>query len=433
MLIEGFGRYQKIDATLLQPQTPSDCKRFIAYNTALIARGLGRSYGDSALANTILDMGQLNHFLAFDKNTGIVSCAAGIAIYELLTVFVPQGWFLPVTPGTRHVSLGGMIASDVHGKNHHHDGTISEHVISIKLLLGTGEIVETSKSSYPELFHATCGGMGLTGVILSVTLQLKPIKSSNILQTTVPSTCLDEALEHFAQHSEATYSVAWIDCLARGKHLGRSILMLGEHASDGVLTYNTKKPLTVRIQAPDWLVNQYSIKYFNAFYYHKNRLRPAASAVSLPTFFYPLDKLNNWNLLYGNSGFIQHQFVLPKSGGDIGLKKILQRITESKRGSFLAVLKTFGEQNANLLSFPMAGYTLALDFKVTPGLLELLDEIDNMVLDFGGRIYLTKDARMSEKTFKLSYNRWQEFEEVREKYGAVGKFASQQSKRIGLQ
>jgi FAD/FMN-containing dehydrogenase len=299
------------------------------------------------------------------------------------------------------------------------------------MLLGTGEIVTASHTDKTDLFHATCGGMGLTGVILSTSIQLKRIQSSNIKQTTLKASCLEAVCEQFEQNQSATYSVAWIDCLAQGKQLGRSVLMLGEHAEDGQLETNIGKVMTIPIYMPAQLLNKWSVKAFNVAYYAKAANNKTATVPYQP-YFYPLDKLNDWNKLYGKNGFVQYQFVLPKAAGTEGMRKILTKIAQSGTGSFLAVLKMFGAQNQNLLSFPTAGYTLALDFKMCAQTVALVKELDAMVVSLGGKIYLTKDALMTEQTFKATYPQWQQFEKIRAQYGAIGKFASAQSQRLGL-
>jgi FAD/FMN-containing dehydrogenase len=379
-----------------------------------------------------LETSELQYFQDFDALTGVLACDAGVSLYEILNVFVPKGWFLPVTPGTRFVTVGGAIASDVHGKNHHIDGTFCEHVISFEIALGNGEIVTASPKQNMELFHATCGGMGLTGVILSARIRLKPIVSSEILETTIKAQNLDAVLDGFEEYGGSTYSVAWIDCLAKGSDLGRSLLMIGEHADDGALRLASKKPVTIPMDAPTQLLNPLSIKAFNTLYYQKVLQAKQCRRISFETYFYPLDQMLEWNRLYGKPGFLQYQFVIPKSEGRDGMRRILEEIVDSGQGSFLAVIKIFGKQNANYLSFPIEGYTLALDFKVSPNVIDLLSRLDKLVLQYGGRVYLTKDARMSEKTFKLGYPRWEEFEAVRSKYHALGKFASLQSRRLGL-
>ncbi|MCE7527908.1 FAD-binding oxidoreductase [Polynucleobacter sp. IMCC 30228] len=432
MQISGWGRYPKIDAEVNLPRDLLQASALVKSDGLLIPRGLGRAYGDSSLASRVLETTNLQFFHSFDSVSGILSCDAGVSLFEILKVFVPKGWFIPVSPGTRFVTVGGAIASDVHGKNHHLDGTFGQHVISLQLLLGNGEIVQVSPTENTALFHATCGGMGLTGTILSASFRLVPIKSSEIIETTIKAANLDAVLDGFEQFGASTYTVAWIDCLAQDENLGRSLLMVGEHAEDGPLTVADKNPLTMPVDAPSSLLNPFSIKAFNALYYAKAQNGLSTRRRSFESYFYPLDQILQWNKLYGKAGFMQYQFVIPTSAGREGLRQILKTIAASGQGSFLAVLKTFGKKNANYLSFPIEGYTLALDFKVTEPIFALMDQLDHLVLQYGGRLYLAKDARMSETTFKTSYPNWQDFEAVREHYHAIGKFASLQSKRLGL-
>lgn len=432
-LIEGWGRYPRQEAQVLLPRSLGQCRQLLATTGgALIARGLGRAYGDSALAAQVMAMGPLDHFEWFDPATGLVRCAAGVSLDAMLRTFVPRGWFLPVTPGTRFVTVGGAIASDVHGKNHHVDGTFGQHVRALEILLGNGERVTASPSENADLFRATCGGMGLTGIILAATVQLKRVRSSDVIETTIKVPNLDSALEAFERHRDSTYSVAWIDCLARGAGLGRSLLMLGEHAPDGALEAPGKGALPVPFDLPAGLLNRASLKALNTLYYHRVRRRHSTRRIPYTPFFYPLDALSGWNRLYGKAGFVQYQFVLPRQAGAAGMREVLAVIAESGRGSFLAVLKTFGPANANFLSFPTEGYTLALDFKAEPAVFALLDRLDAIVLGHGGRLYLTKDARMSADMFRRSYPHWQEFEQVRARWHAHGRFASTQSLRLGL-
>jgi decaprenylphospho-beta-D-ribofuranose 2-oxidase len=433
MQIHGWGRYPSIDANILSPQTHIDCANFVKNNQVILPRGMGRSYGDSANSLIVIQTAYLDHFIQFDESRGVITCESGVSIREILQLIVPKGWFLHVTPGTSFVTVGGAIASDVHGKNHHLNGTLSENLLTIDLMLGTGEILKITKYSHPDLFRATCGGMGLTGIILSASIQLKPIKSSQIIQTTIKANCLEEVYELFEENHASSYSVAWIDCLARNMQLGRSLLMLGEHAQDGTLDYSKKMNLNMPIDIPGSLLNHYSVKAFNALYYHRTFIKIKAKAMPLESFFYPLDAMGNFNRLYGKAGFVQYQFVLPKTAGVKSMKKVLEVIAESGKGSFLAVLKAFSKANENFLSFPIEGYTLALDFKMSEHTIQLIKQLDNMVIEMGGRIYLTKDALMTETSFKKSYSHWEKFEEIRAKYGAIGKFASSQSKRLGLQ
>jgi len=438
--ISGWGRYPSIESETVFPNQAGLVASSVERSnyTSRVARGLGRSYGDSSLAEHSINLSKLDHFIDFDEKTGDLTCSAGVSFAEILNVFVPKGWFLPVTPGTQFVTVGGAIASDVHGKNHHLDGAFSEHVSSIRLCLGNGEVIDCSATTNPTLFLATCGGMGLTGVILQATFKLIPIESSYIDETTYKTGNLAETLEKFEQHDASTYSVAWIDCLATGKDLGRSLLMIGEHntpkedTAENPLHVAPHSKLNMPLDLPSFTLNSVSVKAFNALYYGKVRKLESQRNVHYAPFFYPLDSIQNWNRMYGKNGFVQYQFVIPKSAGLVGLTQILTEIAQSKRGSFLAVLKVFGKKNDNYLSFPEEGYTLALDFKMDNTLLAFLDKLDKIVLEYGGKLYLTKDARMSEAMFKQSYPLWETFQEVRHQYHAHQAFNSLQSKRLGL-
>ena len=429
--ISGWGRYPQSRAQVYRPQSLADCKAPLFANQTFIARGMGRSYGDSASAATVLHTQHLDHFVSFDAQSGLLSAEAGVSLREIIALTVPRGWFLPVTPGTSFVSLGGAIASDVHGKNHHVAGCFGQHVVSIDLLLGSGQRVTTSPSELPDLFYATCGGMGLTGVILSATIQLLAIPSAFVRQRTLKCRSLQAVCEALEENLSSTYSVAWIDCLATGSSLGRSVLILGEHAPEGEHAFSLKDPINIRVDAPNWLLGQTSMRLFNSLYYAKAR-HGSQSVAGLTPYFYPLDAIGHWNRLYGRTGFLQYQCVVPKADGYAHLRNILSQIVNSRMGSFLAVLKTLGPANRHPLSFPIEGYTLALDFKRTEQAIRLIRRLDNQIAHIGGRVYLTKDAVMQEVTFKAMYPRWQEFESLRERYHAVGRFASQQSVRLGL-
>lgn len=434
MELHGWGRHPVIDAEVTYPASRSAAVAAVASNArhSMIARGMGRSYGDSALAARVISSRYLNLLLDFDPASGKVRCGAGVTLAELLEVFVPRGWFLSVTPGTKFVTVGGAISSDAHGKNHHGQGCFSERVERFDIVVASGEVLTCSRGEHPDLFHATCGGMGLTGVILEATLQLMPLKNSYIEQTTVKCANLEEALASFDSCRGSTYSVAWIDCQATGSLTGRSLVMLGEHAASGTLIMPGRRVLSVPVDFPGWLLNPHSIRAFNALYYHRVRAKHSSRRLHYEAFFYPLDSLKDWNRLYGKGGFTQYQFVIPKAAGLAGVSGILRRIAGSGRGSFLAVLKLLGPENANYLSFPIEGYTLALDFKLQRGLFDLFEELDAMVFDHGGRIYLAKDCRLNAAGFQRGYPRWEAFQAVRERYGARGKFGSLQSERIGL-
>ena len=430
-IIGGWGNYPQQGAQLVTPPSSASLNAEVKLEGSLIARGVGRSYGDSANAPKVLQTSYCDHFLEFDEKTGRLTAEAGITLREILKVIVCRGWFLPVTPGTSYVTLGGAIASDVHGKNHHIAGTFGQHVKSMSMVLGTGEVVTTSEDENPDLFHATCGGMGLTGIIISATLQLLPVRSSLINHKTIKADCIEAVCEAFKDNITATYSVAWIDCLAKGKSLGRSVLMVGEHAEKGGLELDIKDPVSVPFNTPSALLNSVTMKTFNATYWHKTK-HNRTQTVPLMPYFYPLDAVGAWNKFYGKAGFLQFQCVIPKQDGITNMHRLLTEVAESGEGSFLAVFKQFGKANNNLLSFPTEGYTLALDFKLTASAITTLHRLEDIVVGMGGRLYLTKDAVMQESTFKATYQKWEAFELVREKYGAIGKFSSAQSKRLGL-
>ncbi|WFU18779.1 FAD-binding oxidoreductase [Bradyrhizobium sp. CB3481] len=432
-IVHGWGRYPVVEAEIRSPVDPPGIAAAVKSRARpVIPRGMGRSYGDSALSDQIIDCCGLNGVSAFDFEAGLIRCGAGVTLSDLLTHSVPKGWFLPVTPGTKFVTIAGAIASDVHGKNHHLEGCFSEFVESFDLMLAGNEILTCSRHQHVDLFHATVGGMGLTGIILEATLRLKPISSTVVEQITFKARNLQEALHLFDAHEASAYSVAWIDCMVTGPAMGRALLMLGEHSEFGGLSLPDKRRISVPFDVPTQTLNRFSIKAFNWLYYHRIRQARSSQRVDCESFFYPLDGIHGWNRLYGKRGFLQYQFVVPKHAGLEGLTALLKQIVESRRGSFLAVLKLLGRANQNLLSFPIEGYTLSVDFKLEDGLFELLNELDAVVLDYGGRIYLAKDARMKEATFKRSYPRWMQFQEVRSRYGALATFSSRQAQRIGL-
>ena len=273
--------------------------------------------------------------------------------------------------------------------------------------------------------------MGLTGIIISASIQLIPIQSSFINQKTIKADCIEAACEDFANNADSTYSVAWIDCLSKGKNFGRSVLMFGEHADQGELEVDIKHPISIPINTPPALLNSLTMKAFNGAYWHKSK-HNHNQTIELMPYFYPLDVVGAWNKLYGKNGFLQFQCVVPREDGVANVRRLLTEISNSGEGSFLAVLKQFGKPNDNLLSFPTEGYTLALDFKLTASIIKTLRRLEELVAHMSGKLNLTKDALMQEDTFKKTYPNWEKFESVREKYGAIGKFSSSQSKRLGL-
>ncbi|WP_165323801.1 FAD-binding oxidoreductase [Rhizorhabdus phycosphaerae] len=407
----------------------------------MIARGNGRAYGDPAIGlSTTIDMRRLDRLIAFDDATGLLVAEAGLTLAEIIDIFLPRGWFPAVTPGTKFVTLGGAIAADVHGKNHHGEGSFRRHVAWFDLLGPDGVERRCSSDEHAELFHWTMGGMGLTGTILRAAVWLRPVETAWIRQRTIPTASLAETMDAFEANAAATYSVAWIDTLAAGRSLGRSILMLGEHAGVDELpsplaanrfARRRGPTLDVPLTPPISLVGGPVIRAFNALYYARNRSKAGNSLVSIDSFFYPLDAILRWNRIYGRRGFVQFQCVLPLAAAQAGLTTMLSRIAASRTGSFLAVLKRMGAEEGPF-SFPMEGYTLALDFPVGRRTEALTAELRAMTRDHGGRLYLAKDAQMTEAEMSVLDPRGLAFARWRREHGLAGPLRSHQSERLGL-
>lgn len=433
MTVSGWGRYPTITSTQYRPATRAALARVLAaVPDRLIARGMGRSYGDASLAEHSVCMTGLDHFLAFDPGHGELECSAGTTLAAILTVIVPHGWFLPVLPGTGFVTLGGAIAADVHGKNHHHDGSFSQFVEDITLMLADGSLLRCSRSEHGELFHATAGGMGLTGVIVAARLRLRAVGSAYIEERLCAASNLDSAVDLLDQYARSTYVVAWLDANQTGPRRGRALVMLGEHAADGGMAQPRRRPLSVPLDLPAGLLGRPLTRAFNALYFARGARHTATRRVHYGQYFFPLDALGDWNRLYGKHGFMQHQCVIPPAAARAALAELLAAVHASGLVSPLAVLKGFGPGNDNLLSFPEAGLTLTMDFAMSPAALALAARLDDIVVAHGGRLYLAKDASMSATTFRAGYPRWERFQEIREQYGALGRFASLQSRRLGL-
>lgn len=437
--ISNWGNYPVIESDERYFSFKKELEDIIRRSGSIIPRGNGRCYGDASLSEETVSTIKYDKIISFDTLNGIFECESGLMLDSILEVIVPKGWFLPVTPGTKLITVGGAVGSDVHGKNHHVDGSFSNHIVEMDVMLGDGRMFTCSPSLNADLFQATCGGMGLTGIVTRVKFRLKKIESAYIKQKQIKAENLEEVLSLFDQYKHYTYSVAWIDCLKKGKHFGRSILILGEHAKledlpekykKDPLVLPKKKHINFPITLPSWVLNTFTVKAFNFLYYGKNFKKEINNVVSYEPFFYPLDAVDNWNRGYGKKGFVQYQFVLPLQAKE-GLIDILHRISNKGLGSFLAVLKVFGKQE-DLISFPFEGYTLALDFPVRDGLFDFLDELDQVVLKYGGRLYMSKDARMKESVLEAGYPRLEEFKRIIRKYNPSGKMSSIQSKRLHL-
>ncbi len=400
--VTNWGNFPVVEKEVKSEDSLQKIKDFVKSNNEIIARGNGRCYGDASLSEHIFSTKRLNKFISFDRLNGIIECESGVLLADILEVVVPQGYFLYVTPGTKFISVGGAIASDVHGKNHHAEGCFSEYVIEFSLLNENGEVLKCSREENSEKFWSTIGGMGLTGIILSAKFKLKNIETAYIRQESIKAENLDEIFKLFEESEFWTYNVAWIDCLQTGKNIGRSIMMRGEHAfkhqlpkklQENPLRLKKKFSPTVPFYFPNFVLNNLTVKLFNLLYFNKQRSKEIKNYIDYETFFYPLDAVNDWNKIYGKTGFIQYQMVIPKEKGKEGMKRILETIAKSGNGSFLAVLKLFGKNNPEAYnSFPFEGYTLALDFKVNSKLKNLVEKLDAIVEEFGGRIYLTKDS-----------------------------------------
>lgn len=401
------------------PRAPQQAKILRWLNDELPAErtllpfGNGRSYGDVCLnsAGWLLDTRELRHFLHFDRQRGILRCEAGVTLDEILALIVPQGWFLPVTPGTQFITLGGAIANDVHGKNHHCAGTFGCHVRCFELARSDGQHRLCSPTENSDWFAATIGGLGLTGLITWAEIQLVPIHNPLISAETIKFRNLEEFFElSQTLEEDYAYAVAWMDCMAGGRHLGRGLLMLGNHAPpqwDAPYAMNRRGRLRVPFDMPEWMLNHYSIKLFNELYYHKQLKRRQTGLSHYLPFFYPLDGIYDWNRIYGKRGFFQYQCVLP--GNDLQpSKELLQRIARSGQGSFLAVMKLFGDlPSPGWLSFPRQGFTLALDFaNQGQRTLDLFRELDAVVVANGGALYPAKDARMRGEDFRRFFPAW---------------------------
>ena len=424
MKVSGWGRYPVIESKEISLSCSSLWKR------DFIPKGNLRSYGDSALSEIHTDMLKHNKFLSFDQKSGILSIEAGVLLSEIIEVFLPKGWFLGVVPGTKFITIGGAIASDIHGKNHHKDGCFSNFVESFKLQISEDKIVDCSRNSHLDLFESTCGGMGLTGIIKEVSIRLHRVSSKNIVQQTFKCNNLKETFNAFEENSSATYSVAWIDCLQKKNKLGRSLVMTGEFCNDNNLKLDTKKKFTIPFYFPSFFLSKLTVKLFNFLYFNRVRKSENTNIVDFENFFFPLDSINNWNKIYGNKGFFQFQFILPKKNSYVGMRHVLEVLAENNAGSFLAVLKLYGKENNNLLSFPMNGYSLALDFKNNKENIKLVSSLTDYIIGIKGRVYLTKDSVMTYEQFNKSYKNIAKFKSLREKYNLNKTFVSLQSKRL---
>jgi decaprenylphospho-beta-D-ribofuranose 2-oxidase len=466
ILLSGWGRTAMTAAVVTRLEQAGDADVALASPPArgVIPRGLGRSYGDAAqnAGGVVLDGTGLDRIEAVDLAAGTVTAGGGVSLDRLMRALVPLGWFPAVSPGTRHVTVGGAIAADIHGKNHHRDGSFAEHVSSLTLVAPAGrfeldpkgEAESTGGRGRPletiidgrDLFWATAGGMGLTGVVTSATLRLTPVETSRIRVDTERAADLDDALARMESGDTGyRYSVAWIDCLARGRALGRSVLTRGDHADLDDLPAPDRRPERAlafgpaeRLSAPPWvpsgMLNRRTVRAFNEAWFRKAPRSERGRVVPLHAFFHPLDGVANWNRIYGPRGFVQYQFVVPFGrDGEAALRTAVERLSAAGSASFLAVLKRFGPADPGPLSFPAPGWTLALDIPAgVPGLAELLDGLDALVAAAGGRVYLAKDARLRPELLPVMYPRLDEWRAVQARADPAGVLRSDLARRLGL-
>jgi decaprenylphospho-beta-D-ribofuranose 2-oxidase len=447
--LTGWGRVSASWAELAEPGTEAAAAELLAGpagspGRGIIPRGLGRAYNNAAqcAGGLVISTAGLNRILALDTATGLVTCEAGVSLEQLMVAGLPAGWFVPVSPGTRQVTVGGAIAADVHGKNHHVAGSFARHVRSFQLVLPGGQARTVTEQSDPELFWATAGGMGLTGLITRATIQLKPVASSRVRVDTVRTADIDQTMAVLADHDRRYgYTVAWSDSTARGAALGRSVVTSGDFAAAADLpaadsadpfAFRPAARLGVPVTFPPGLLNRYTVGLANAAYYRRSPRSRRGEIQTIGAFFHPLDGIRNWNRVYGPAGFRQYQYVLP-FGAEAAVRRSFELVSRAHAPSFVTVLKRFGPGDQGPLSFPMAGWTLALDFPArTPGLAGLFAALDRLVAGNGGRVYLAKDSRVPPDVLAEMYPRLAEFRKLRAELDPAGLLASDLSRRLGL-
>ena len=434
----GWGLYPLVAASVQRARCLSDLGRAAA--TPTLPQGNCRSYGDACLYERVVSTLPLKHLLDFDPQRGILRAQAGITFAEIIRFALPRGFFPPVTPGTKFPTLGGCIAADVHGKNHHAEGSIAAFVESLDMVLADGSLVRCSRSQCADLFWATLGGMGLTGFIYAATLRLKKVPSAYIRQRSIKTANWAETCRVCTEtQHQYTYSVAWIDGLQAGRQLGRGRVLLGEHASAQDLKGKPPFPIhgegrwAVPFFLPGGVLNSKSLKIFNALYYHRQVRRATDALIHYDPYFYPLDAVRDWNRLYGRRGFLQYQIAVPYADGAEVIADLLGRIARQGVASPLAVLKTFGPPSEGLLSFPIAGYTLALDIPLRDcGTIPFLRGLNKIIVEAQGRVYLAKDAILEREDFAAMYPQLGQFKAIKRKYDPEHRFRSCLSDRLGI-
>ncbi len=436
--LTGWGRTSGGGMTACRPERISEARMRVREATpgaGLIAHGAGRAYGDAAL-NTqgrVMLTRRLDRLLDFDAETGLLEAEPGVTFADLLSVFLPRGWLAPASPGTAFATLGGAVANDIHGKNHDRMGSFGDHLAWIDLLLSSGEVVRIGETERPELFRATIGGLGLTGVIVGLGLKLMRVPSPAVRVRERRCGDLDAFLGALGEaRDRASYSVGWIDGLAKGSQLGRGLLEEAEPAPDAIVEARPERRRRVPVDAPGIALSPLTVGLFNAAYYRRVPARGRERILPYGRFLYPLDAIGDWNRIYGRRGFYQFQCVLPDASAPQGLRRLLEEISAAGRASFLAVLKTLGGEGRGYLSFPMRGFTLALDFPRRPGVEALLTNLERLTLDHGGRVYLAKDAVLSPAGFRAMYPRLAEFQAVLDAVDSDRRLNSDMARRLRI-
>lgn len=437
--LSGWGANLRANCVLVQPETPAQVAHQLD-RAGTVPRGLGRSYGDPALnaGGQVLGMTRVDRYLGFDEATGSLRCEAGVSLARIIDDFAPRGWFPMITPGTKFVTVGGCIANDVHGKAHHAQGSFVTCVDELTVLLASGELVRASRTQNPDLFWASFGGMGLLGVVVCATIRLRKVETAYFRQKSVAVSDLAELLAVLEENDHTyPYSVATIDVFGKGARLGRGVVTFGDHARRAELPPNlaplrvSRPPrVSVPFELPELTLNRLSIRAVNAFaQLTMQRMKPIGHYEG---FFYPLDMLGHWNRGYGRRGFAQYQFVIPFADGEARMRQILGFIFASSELPFLNILKRMGKQSDGLLSFPREGYTFAIDFPIRDHTVAVLRQLDKLVLDAGGRIYLGKDAHVDPKTFRAMYPALEQWLPIKQKYDPSNVFTSNLARRLGM-
>ncbi len=431
--IKGWGNYPKAQGKVFRPERLADlAELFNREKGTILARGGGTSYGDASVNDDGLniDTKRLNKMLSFDAGTGNLHCQAGVTLQDIIRTFLPKGWFLHVTPGTHFSTVGGCVACDAHGKNWK-AGSFGSYVRGFNLMLHDGSIIYCDESNNTNMYYATIGGMGMTGIILDVNFQLRKVGSSYVEVETIRFNSLRELfdLQNDSRDSHH-YLFAWLDSHKEGKYMGRGVLQRADHINDGELFYAEKRRINIPVYLPQCTINRYSVEGFNNLYYAKAKFNTDKQRVYLEDYFYPLDSIGNWYRIYGKRGFVEYQVAIPLDNAYETIFELLKKITKSKLGSNVAAIKPL-KKSKGLISFPIDGITLAVDFAHNEKLWPLLDELDSIVVANGGRVYLSKDARLNADNFKKMYadsiDKWKA---VRDEYKVTDKFTSLMFSRL---